>query len=193
MPGGTTRKSLNACWPQLRSEYRSRLRVYSNGDVGLVGVLGAESVDLHGVVDDQVHRNERVDCGGVAPGPGDGAAQCGQVDHGRDSGEVLHQHPGRHVGQAGALGLLGPGGERHHVGLGDVPGAGPPQQVLQKDLHCVGQGGQVYAGLRRQPWQAEDSDVAVRSWQLFRVSSGSLGMGSCPDRGRRHPLPMAQG
>jgi hypothetical protein len=127
-------------------------------DVGAVGVGGAEAVDLHRVVDDQVHRYERVYRFRVPAGPGDCAAEGGQIHHRRHPGEVLHEDAGRHEGEPGTRLLLGPAGQRDHVRLRDVPGARPPKQVLQQNLDRVGQGSQVDAGAVGQLAQAEDAD-----------------------------------
>ena len=75
-------------------------------DVLLEGVGRAEEVDLHGVVDDEVDRHQRVDLGGVAAERLHGIAHGGEIDHGRHAGEVLHQHARRAVGDLARGGLV---------------------------------------------------------------------------------------
>ena len=101
-------------------------------DVGGVGTLRAEQVDLHRVVDDQVGGDERVDLGRVAAVASHRRAHRRQVDDRRNAGEVLHQDAGGH--ERDVLRRGGPGGERGDVVVGDVARAGAPQQVLEQDL-----------------------------------------------------------
>ena len=78
--------------------------------VEVVGVGGAELVDLDGVVDDQLGGLQRVDLFGVAAEGLHGVAHGGEIDDGGDAGEVLHEDAGGHVGDlAGGLGLGVPG------------------------------------------------------------------------------------
>ena len=55
----------------------------------------AEDVDLHRVVDHELDRNQRVDLLRVAAEVGHRVAHRGEVDDGRDAGEVLEQDAGR--------------------------------------------------------------------------------------------------
>jgi hypothetical protein len=66
--------------------------------VEVVGVGGAELVDLDRVVDDQFGGLQRVDLFGVAAKGLHGVAHGGEVDDGGNAGEVLHKHAGGHVG-----------------------------------------------------------------------------------------------
>ena len=52
-------------------------------------ICGAIVVDLHGVVDDQLGRRQRVDLVGGAAEFDDGIAHGGEVDDGRHAREVL--------------------------------------------------------------------------------------------------------
>ena len=83
------------------------------------GVAGAEGVDLDRVVDHQLGRGERVDAGRVAAHLGHRVAHRGEVDDGRDAGEVLQQHAGGGEGDLLArVGLGVPAGEGLDVGGG---------------------------------------------------------------------------
>src|SRR5690606_11123328 len=66
--------------------------------VELEGVLGPEFVHHHRVVDHEVHRNQRVDPFRVTAYPVHGGTEGGQVDHGRDTGDVLQHDPVRFTG-----------------------------------------------------------------------------------------------
>ena len=108
-------------------------------DVALVGAVGAERVDLDGVVDHQVDGHQRVDLAGVAAAAGDGVAHRGQVDHGRDAGQVLHDHARGHEREVRVGRRIGPCGEGVDVGLGDVLAVHAAEQVLEQHAHRVGQ------------------------------------------------------
>ncbi len=112
-------------------------------------VAGAVAVDLDGMVDDQVGRHERVDPGRVAAQLGHGVAHRGQIDHGRDAGEVLEDDPRRHerdldLGRRPGARL--PGGEGRDVLLADDAAAGVAEDVLEQDLHRDRQLAQVQGG-----------------------------------------------
>src|SRR6185312_15831054 len=62
-------------------------------DVALEGVLPAEQVGDHRVVDHQVGGRQRVDLLGFAAQITDGLAHGGQVHDAGHTGEVLHHHP----------------------------------------------------------------------------------------------------
>ncbi len=64
--------------------------------VQLEGVALGEVIDLHRVIDHQLHRLERVDALRIAAQPRDAVTHGGQIDNGRDAGEVLQQHPRGH-------------------------------------------------------------------------------------------------
>ena len=89
------------------------LRSYSRSTFWPKALGGAEVVDHDRVVDDQVDGDQRVDLGGVGAERGHGVAHGGQVDHGGNAGEVLHQDAGRTEGDLvldRAL-VLDPGGD----------------------------------------------------------------------------------
>ena len=54
----------------------------------------AELVHHYRMVDDQIHRRQRVDAIRIAAGLADGVAHGGQIHHSGHTGEVLHQYPG---------------------------------------------------------------------------------------------------
>ncbi len=115
-------------------------------DVHLERARVAEFVDHDRVVDDQVNRVQRVDLLGVAPQCLDAVAHGGQIDHGRNAGEVLHQHAGGAIGDlARVLATFGgPFGE----GLDVFDGHGATavlkaQHVFQHHFQSGGQLGKV--------------------------------------------------
>jgi hypothetical protein len=128
-------------------------------DVALVRLGRAEEVDLHGVVDHEVDRDRGLDRHRVGAGALRGAAHRGEVDDGRDAGEVLHQHASWH--ERDVVGGAGPPGERSDVVFGDVAGAAAPQQVLEEDQDGLREPREV--GI--EPIQPEEIDVAVGGLQ----------------------------
>ena len=100
---------------------------------------GTVFVHHHRVVDDQIHRCQRVDSLRVAAGLGDRIAHGGQIDHTGYAGEVLHQDPCRAVIDF-AIGsaLLGPTHQAFDVLHGDGFAVFVAEQVFQKDLEGKG-------------------------------------------------------
>ena len=63
-----------------------------------------------------------------------------QVDHRRDAGEILHQHPRRPKGDLPVRSaLVEPSGDRLYVVHGDGPAVFPAQQILEQHLEREGQ------------------------------------------------------
>ena len=109
-------------------------------DVEREAVALAEVVDLHRVVDDQFYRLQRVDAGRVASELDHAVTHRREVDHGRDTREVLEQDAGGHERDL-ALGatLDIPPGEGGDVLLLDEGAVFLAQQVLQQDAQRVRQ------------------------------------------------------
>jgi hypothetical protein len=97
--------------------------------------LRAELVDLHGVVDHEVDRHERVDLLRVAARAPHGGAHGGEVDDGRHAGEVL-EHDARdlerHLDGVGLLGV--PLGQPADVVLGHLEVVRVAQAALEQHL-----------------------------------------------------------
>ena len=100
----------------------------------------AKHVHLHGVVDHQFGRDQRIDLLWPAAEPDHRIAHGCQVDHAGHAGEVLQHHAGGHERDLDVgFGLRVPVGDRL-----DVPGEHGhavflAEQVLQQDLHRVRQ------------------------------------------------------
>src|SRR6185437_11443810 len=107
----------------------------------------AEHIHLHRVVDDQFGGNQRIDLFGAAAELDYRIAHRGQVDHTGHAGEVLQDHARGHEGDFGIrFGAGLPAGDGLDVILADGDAAIlVPEQVLQQDLHRVGQVGDVEA------------------------------------------------
>ncbi len=60
-------------------------------DIAAERVRRAGDVDHHRVVDDEIDRDQRVHLLGLAAEPDDAVAHGGEIDHGGDAGEILHQ------------------------------------------------------------------------------------------------------
>ena len=84
-------------------------------------LVGAELVDNHRMVDDQVDRHQRIDLLRIAAQRLHRIAHGGKIHHRRNAGEILHQYAGRAEGDflARLALVLQPGGEGLDVFLGD--------------------------------------------------------------------------
>ena len=97
-------------------------------------------VDLNRVVNHKVNWYERVDLAYIAAHLVYRATHRREVDHARNTGEVLQHHPGRHEGQfeiiaqVATVGRL-PLGELLHVVLAGEFTTGAAENVLQQDAH----------------------------------------------------------
>ena len=119
-------------------------------DVLLEGLGSAELVDHHAVVDDEVHRHQRIDLLRVAAERKHRVAHRRQVDYGRDTGEVLHQHArGTVLDLAVDAPLLQPVGHRLKVFAGDGLAVLEAEQILQQHLHREGQASDIAERLAR--------------------------------------------
>ena len=109
-------------------------------DIGEERGGGAECIDRHRVIDDEVDRNERIDLARVAVKRAHGVAHGGKIDHGWDAGEILHQHArGAEGDLALALPRLQPLGHAANVVGGDAAPVFMPQQIFQQHLQREGQ------------------------------------------------------
>ena len=111
---------------------------------------GREVVDLDGVVDHELDRDQRVDLLRVAAEVGHRGAHRGQVDDGRHAGEVLQEDAGGVVVDL-LRRLRGgvPAGDRLDVARGDGDAVLAPQHVLEQDAQRVRQPRHVVARLER--------------------------------------------
>ena len=137
VPGGTTRRSRKAVCAQRRSCVALAVPLVLALDVEGEGAGVAEPVDLHGVVDDEVGRHQRVDARRVAAKVGHRVAHRGQVDDGGHAGEVLEDDAGGHERQldVGRAELPGRQPASVSTSLGpDDPATGVAERVLEQDL-----------------------------------------------------------
>ena len=124
-------------------------------DVAREGRRGAEDVHLHGVVDHELDRDQRVDLLRVAAEIGHRVSHRGEVDDGRHAREVLEQHAGgRERDLAARLVGRDPAGD----GL-DVLARAVAEHVLEQDPQRVGEPRDVPLLLERV--EPEDLDAAV--------------------------------
>jgi hypothetical protein len=104
-------------------------------DVDAVALVAGERVDLHRVIDDEVHGHQRVDLLRVAAQARDGVAHGRQVDDAGHAGEVLQEHARGPEGDlAIGLGLGIPAEERLDVLALDGALVLEAQEVLEQDL-----------------------------------------------------------
>ncbi len=104
-------------------------------DVDLEGARIAERVDLNRMVDHQIDRRERVDPLGVAAEVEHRLAHRREIDHRRHTGEVLHQHPRRPIGDfLVRAARLEPGDQGLEVLGRDAPAVLMAEQILEQHL-----------------------------------------------------------
>jgi len=112
--------------------------------VHLEGARIAEFVDHHRVVDDQIDRVQRVDLLRLAADRDDRVAHCGQIDHRRNAGEILHQNARRAVRDfVPATGVGRPRGCGFDVVGRNRAAVFKAQQVFNQDLDGIGQFGYI--------------------------------------------------
>ena len=111
-------------------------------DIDLEGLVRAEGIDHHRMVDDEIDRRQRIDLVRIAAEPGHGVAHGGEIDHRRHAGEILHQHARRAEGDLlVAPALLQPFGDAANVVGGDAAPILVPQQIFQQHLERERQAG----------------------------------------------------
>ena len=109
-------------------------------DVFLERLIVAVERDGDRVIDDKIDRDQRVDLLGIAAERLHRVAHRGEIDHGGNAGEVLHQHARRAEGEFMVRGFgLEPLGDRLDVFLGDRAPVFIAQQVLEENFHRVRQ------------------------------------------------------
>jgi hypothetical protein len=104
------------------------------------GVALGVMVHLHGMVDDQLDRLERIHLARVTSEPDDAVPHRREIDHRRNAGEVLEQHAGGREGDL-ALRLGGhvPPGHRFDVLRIHEPPVFATDEILEQDLERVRQ------------------------------------------------------
>jgi hypothetical protein len=123
---------------------------------------GRVLVDLHGVVDDELRRQERVDPRRISAEVLHRVPHRGEVDNRRDAGEVLEQHArGAEGDLVRLLGARRPTQQRLRVRVLAVS-----ERVLEQDSQCVG----------------EPHRVRVESEHLVAVRADGEGGGGHPPR-----------
>jgi hypothetical protein len=91
------------------------------------------------VIDDQIHRDQRLDHFGVATQPRDGGAHGRKIHQQRHSGEVLQHHPGDDKWDLHLRGLLRvPVRERFHILLRNLLPVAIAQHALEDDANGYG-------------------------------------------------------
>ena len=118
------------------------------------------------MVDDQFCGLQRIDLLWIAAKRLHCIAHRGEIDDGRHTCEVLHQHAGRHVGDfAGRLGLGIPLGEEFDVLGRDGFAVFVAKQVFKQNAQAVGQAVEAHA-LLLENVEAEYLVSAVAGFQL---------------------------
>ena len=98
------------------------------------GLRGSVHVDLDGVIDDQIHRDERFDDFRILFQPGHGIAHRRQINQKRDSGEILQDDPGHGEGNFLRSRLGGiPAGQIFHIAWAGFEAVTVAQDGFQDD------------------------------------------------------------
>ena len=115
-----------------------------DGDVLLQRPVGAEVVDLNGVIDDQIDRHQRVDLSRVSPQPLHRRAHRREIDDARHAGEVLEDDTRGLERNLRLCRLDGvPCCQRPDVGLGHLVVVAGSQQRLEDHPDRIGKPGGV--------------------------------------------------
>ena len=124
------------------------------------GLVGAEVVDLHRVIDDEVHGHERVDALRVAAEAGHGGAHRREVDHHRNAREILQDDARGLERKLHGLRRRGvPAREAADVLVADLEAVAVAQHRLEQhpDRHRQRRDGRGHPGLL-QPVEAVDAE-----------------------------------
>ena len=138
--------------------------------------VGAEIIDHDRMIDDEVHRHQRIDLLWIAAQHLHGVAHGGEIDHRGYAGEILHQYPRRAESDftLGGFGLE-PLRNRLDVLFGDRAAVLIAQQILEQHLERERQ--------PRNPFQAV----------LFRHRKAVIGIGLGPDLERPQAFKAIEG
>ena len=144
--------------------------------IQLERVLGAEIVDHHRVVDDQIDRHERVDLFRVATELDRRVAHGRKIDDCGNAGKILHEHARGPVGDlVRGFSFLQPLGAGNNVFLGNGAAIFEAQQVLKNDFQGKRQLGHTFQAV------------------FLRFRDGEIGVGLVTDLKRRFALETVKG
>ena len=116
------------------------MRSNSSSEFASIAKRDGELVDLHGVVDHELDRDQRVDRLRVAAEVAHRVAHRGEIDDGGDAGEVLQEHPRGVEGDLlRRLGGRVPARDRLDVARRDGDAVLVAQHVLEQDPQRVGE------------------------------------------------------
>ena len=135
VPGGTSAEILERLLAPAQKAVALAVALELDLDVGGEGLRGAEIVDLHRMVDDQIDRRQRVDLVRVAAEIDHRLPHRREIDHRRHPGQILHQHARRAERDLAVRALVGePGADRLDVVDRDGAAVFQAHQVFQQHL-----------------------------------------------------------
>src|SRR5262245_62530569 len=108
-------------------------------DIDLEGAVRPEGIHHHRMIDDEIDRRLRIDRPRIAAERSHGVAHGGEIDHGGDTGEVMHQdarRPKRDLAIASLL--LEPKRSGANVGGGGGTPGGIAQRIDKGQLEREG-------------------------------------------------------
>ena len=105
-------------------------------DILFQGARRAEVIDDHRMVDDEIDRGQRIDLLRIAAERDKCVAHRGEIDHGGNASEILHQHARRTEGDLDFALALGcqPAGEGFDILLRDRAAVFMAQQIFEQNL-----------------------------------------------------------
>ena len=128
----------------------------------------AEIIHLHRVVDDELHRLQRVHLVGIAAEPHDAVPHRRQIDDARNTGKVLQQHARGHERDLALRRALHvPARQRLDIGRFHEAAVLVAKQIFEEDLERVRQARDLGKSRLLERGQAEISKRASRDLQVF--------------------------
>ncbi len=163
------------------------------------GVGRGKAVHLHGMVNHQLDRLQRVDGAGIAAQGSHGVAHGGQIGDGGHAGKVLQQHAGGDEGNfLFRLAARLPSGQCGNVIGFDEAAVFVAQQVFEQDFQGVGQPrNRAHAGafehikpedFRRRSIVGIEARAGAKTVQHGMDSCVGMSISIMPQRPRRPPL-----
>ncbi len=146
-------------------------------------VGAGKAIDLHGMVDDQVHRDQRVDPVRVAAQTLHGAPHGSQIHHRWHPGKILQHDPRREEGDFDSCRLAAPAGQVLDVLGGDGKPVAATEDRFQEDADGIGELRQLAQPLVFEPREAAQPGGPLAGRELVPglpgVVVGGGGMHRC--------------
>ena len=143
--------------------------------VQLEGVVGAVVIDLHGVIDDQIDRDQRIGLLGIGAHFLERVAHGGEIDYAGHAGEILQDHAGRAEVDLARVGFGVPLGDVFDVGALDGGAVFEAQQVFEENLDRVGNAREIDAGF----FEGGEAENLIAAAADLKLARGAKGVQTC--------------